>query len=109
MERVFNLKRTIDHKNKKYIEMEEKMVAAVDNELSTKVKVAMDLIEANNKAKRAKRSKLDANAAKFQADTAEVSEQTTKCKQKKPSIKMISRIERKSKNMQRGLSEKQKS
>ena len=68
MERVFNLKRTIDHKNKKYIEMEEKMVAAVDNELSTKVKAAIDVIEAKNEAKRAK---VDADAANVRCSKLE--------------------------------------
>ena len=55
--------------------MKEKMVAAVENELSTNMKAAIDVIEAKNEAKRAN---VDADAANIRADAAEVSEQTIK-------------------------------
>ena len=53
--------------------MKEKMVADVVNELSARVKSAVDVIEARNEAKRAN---VDADAANVQADAAEVSDQS---------------------------------
>jgi len=68
VERVFNLKRTIDRKEKTNIKMKEKMVAAVESELSTKVNAAKDVKEAKNEAKRAK---VDADAANVRCSKLE--------------------------------------
>ena len=74
-ERIFDLKRTINRKEEKYIKMRQKMVAAVENDVTTKVKAVKEVTEVKNESKRAK---VDAHAANVRADAAEVREHTLK-------------------------------
>ena len=74
-ERIFDLKRTINRKEENNNKMRQKMVAAIENDLTTKVKAAKEVTEARNESKRAK---VDAHAANVRADAAEVREHTLK-------------------------------